>query len=128
MEEAQGGGKMPHEESYDDERKLIIPLNSTVQERPPMPVRNEHSGKMPSIKPTALRFYGSFNMTVTGITIQNSPQCHLKFDNFMGVVVHDMTVSSLGDSPNIDGIHIQNSKDVLIHGSNLACRDDCISI
>ncbi|WRX16576.1 Glycoside hydrolase [Theobroma cacao] len=118
----------PYEDPYDDERKLIIPLNSIVQEMPPMPVRNELSGKMPSIKPTALRFYGSFNVTVTGITIQNSPQCHLKFDNCMGVVVHDMTVSSPGDSPNTDGIHLQNSKDVLIHGSNLACGDDCVSI
>ncbi|XWS69023.1 hypothetical protein CRYUN_Cryun04dG0144000 [Craigia yunnanensis] len=118
----------PYEDPYDDERKLIIPLNSTVQERPPMPVRNELSGKMPSFKPTALRFYGSFNVTVTGITIQNSPQFHLKFDNCMGVVVHDMTVSSPGDSPNTDGIHLQNSKDVLIHGSNLACGDDCVSI
>ncbi|XVE92400.1 hypothetical protein REPUB_Repub01dG0094000 [Reevesia pubescens] len=118
----------PYEDPYDDETKLIIPLNSTIQERPPMPVRNELSGKMPSIKPTALRFYGSFNVTVTGITIQNSPQCHLKFDNCMGVVVHDMTISSPGDSPNTDGIHLQNSKDVLIHGSNLACGDDCVSI
>ncbi|XP_040955582.1 polygalacturonase At1g48100 isoform X2 [Gossypium hirsutum] len=118
----------PYEDPYDDERKLIIPLNSTVQERPPMPVRNELSGKMPSIKPTALRFYGSFNVTVTGITIQNSPQCHLKFDNCKGVVVHDITVSSPGDSPNTDGIHLQNSNDVLIHSSDLACGDDCVSI
>ncbi|KAH9773211.1 Pectin lyase-like superfamily protein [Citrus sinensis] len=88
----------------------------------------ELSGKMPSIKPTALRFYGSFNVTVTGITIQNSPQCHLKFDNCIGVVVHDVSVSSPGDSPNTDGIHLQNSKDVLIHTSNLACGDDCVSI
>ncbi|KAE8716549.1 pantothenate kinase 2-like [Hibiscus syriacus] len=102
--------------------------SGTVQERPPMPVRNELSGKMPSIKPTALRFYGSFNATVTGITIQNSPQCHLKFDNCMGIVVHDITVSSPGDSPNTDGIHLQNSNDVLIHSSDLACGDDCVSI
>lgn len=60
-------------------------------------------------------------MTVTGITIQNSPQCHLKFDNCDGVLVHDMSVSSPGDSPNTDGIHLQNSKDVLIHSSTLAC-------
>ncbi|KAK8627403.1 hypothetical protein V6N13_135015 [Hibiscus sabdariffa] len=111
----------PYGDPYDDEWKLIIPLNSTVQERPPMPVRSELSGKMPSIKPTALRFYGSFNVTVTGITIQNSPQCHLKFDNCMGVVVHDITISSPGDSPNTDGIHLQNSNDVLIHSSDLAC-------
>ncbi|GLT36578.1 hypothetical protein SLA2020_109470 [Shorea laevis] len=118
----------PFEDPIDDEIKLIVPLNNTLQEKPPMPVRSELSGKMPSIKPTALRFYGSFNVTVTGITIQNSPQFHLKFDNCIGVVVHDMSISSPGDSPNTDGIHLQNSKDVLIHGSNLACGDDCISI
>ena len=60
-------------------------------------------------------------MTVTGITIQNSPQCHLKFDNCMGVSVYEMSVSSPGDSVNTDGIHLQNSKDVLIHATNLAC-------
>lgn len=69
----------------------------------------------------ALRFYGSFNVTVTGITIQNSPQCHLKFDNCIGVLVHDMSISSPGDSANTDGIHLQNSKDVLIHTTSLAC-------
>ncbi|EEF36999.1 polygalacturonase At1g48100 [Ricinus communis] len=118
----------PLDDPEDDETKLIIPLNNTVQQHPPMPVRSELGKKMPSIKPTALRFYGSFNATVTGITIQNSPQCHLKFDNCIGVVIHDITISSPGDSPNTDGIHLQNSKDVLIHSSNLACGDDCVSI
>ncbi|CAH9097135.1 unnamed protein product [Cuscuta epithymum] len=80
-------------------------------------------GEMPTLKPTlqALRFYGSFNVTVTGITIQNSPQCHLKFDDCAGVYVYNFTASSPGDSPNTDGIHLQNSKDVLVHSSNLAC-------
>ncbi|KDO82379.1 hypothetical protein CISIN_1g009748mg [Citrus sinensis] len=119
----------PYDDPIDDESKLIIPLhNNTLPYKPPTPIRSELSGKMPSIKPTALRFYGSFNVTVTGITIQNSPQCHLKFDNCIGVVVHDVSVSSPGDSPNTDGIHLQNSKDVLIHTSNLACGDDCVSI
>lgn len=118
----------PFDEPIDDETQLLIPLNSTVERSPPMPVRNELGAKMPSIKPTALRFYGSFNVTVTGITIRNSPQFHLKFDNCMGVLVHDMSVSSPGNSPNTDGIHLQNSKDVLIHSTDLACGDDCISI
>ncbi|XP_030449383.1 polygalacturonase At1g48100 [Syzygium oleosum] len=118
----------PFDDPIDDETRFLIPLNSSVERNPPMPVRNELSAKMPSIKPTALRFYGSFNVTVTGITIQNSPQCHLKFDNCMGVLVHDMSISSPGDSPNTDGIHLQNSKDVLIHSSSLACGDDCVSI
>ncbi|KAJ1399485.1 Pectin lyase fold/virulence factor [Sesbania bispinosa] len=116
----------PYDDPIDGEEKLIIPLNHT--QKPPMPVQSEMGRKMPSIKPTALRFYGSFSPTVTGITIQNSPQCHLKFDNCNGVLVHDVTISSPGDSPNTDGIHLQNSKDVLIHSSKLACGDDCISI
>ena len=69
----------------------------------------------------ALRFYGSYNVTVTGITIQNSPQFHLKFDNCEAVQVFNMTVSSPGDSPNTDGIHLQNSIDVSIHHTSLSC-------
>nr|ACG40925.1 polygalacturonase precursor [Zea mays] len=84
--------------------------------------------RMPQIKPTALRFYGSFNVVVSGITIVNSSQCHLKFDNCQGVMVHDVTISSPEKSLNTDGIHLQNSKDVSIHHTTLACGDDCISI
>ncbi|KAK9067296.1 hypothetical protein SSX86_014622 [Deinandra increscens subsp. villosa] len=79
-------------------------------------------------KPTAVRFYGSSDVTVTGITIQNSQQTHLKFDNCQSVQVFDITVSSPGDSPNTDGIHLQNSQDVTIHSTKLACGDDCVSI
>ncbi|CAK9156891.1 unnamed protein product [Ilex paraguariensis] len=83
---------------------------------------------MPSTKPTAIRFYGSSDVTVTGITIQNSPQTHLKFDDCTAVQVFGMTVSSPSDSPNTDGIHLQNSQDVVIHNTNVACGDDCVSI
>ncbi|XP_076943530.1 polygalacturonase At1g48100-like [Bidens hawaiensis] len=79
-------------------------------------------------KPTAVRFYGSSDVTVIGITIQNTPQIHLKFDNCQSVQVFDITISSPGDSPNTDGIHLQNSQDVTIHSTKLACGDDCVSI
>nr|CAB3473692.1 unnamed protein product [Digitaria exilis] len=77
--------------------------------------------RMPQIKPTALRFYGSFNVVVAGITIVNSSQCHLKFDNCQGVMVHDVTISSPENSLNTDGIHLQNSKDVSIHHTQMSC-------
>ncbi|XP_075652140.1 polygalacturonase At1g48100 [Castanea sativa] len=86
------------------------------------------SGNMPSTKPTALRFYGSDGVTVTGITIQNSQQTHLKFDSCKTIQVYDINVSSPGDSPNTDGIHLQNSQDVVIYSTTLACGDDCVSI
>ncbi|KAK4781875.1 hypothetical protein SAY86_015977 [Trapa natans] len=77
--------------------------------------------RMPITKPTSLRFYGSDQVTVTGITIQNSPQTHLKFDSCTNVQVFGISTSSPGNSPNTDGIHLQNSKDVLIHDVDLAC-------
>ncbi|KAJ1416522.1 Pectin lyase fold/virulence factor [Sesbania bispinosa] len=95
--------------------------NSTVQAQ-------LSGGKLPGTKPTALRFYGSNGVTVTGITIQNSQQTHLKFDSCTNVQVFDISVSSPGDSPNTDGIHLQNSQDVVIYSSTLACGDDCVSI
>ncbi|XVF14083.1 hypothetical protein REPUB_Repub09cG0026500 [Reevesia pubescens] len=88
----------------------------------------ELKGKMPGTRPTALRFYGSNGVTVAGITIQNSPQTHLKFDTCTSVQVSDFTSSSPGNSPNTDGIHLQNSQDVVISSTTLSCGDDCVSI
>ncbi|CAN6453209.1 unnamed protein product [Victoria cruziana] len=79
-------------------------------------------------RPTAIRFYGSQDIIVQDITIQNSPQCHLKFDGSSGVLVSNVRISSPENSPNTDGIHLQNTKDVEIEDSIIACGDDCISI
>ncbi|KAJ4769160.1 Pectin lyase-like superfamily protein [Rhynchospora pubera] len=86
------------------------------------------TGSLSQTRPTSVRFYGSYNVTVTGITIRNSPQFHLKFDTCQSVLVYGITISSPGDSPNTDGIHLQNSASVTIHDSTLACGDDCVSI
>ncbi|KAG7032297.1 Polygalacturonase, partial [Cucurbita argyrosperma subsp. argyrosperma] len=77
----------------------------------------------PDMKPAALRFYSSFNVTVRDITIINSPQCHLKFDNSGTVQVDNITISSPENSPNTDGIHLQNTQDVEIQHSNISCDD-----
>ncbi|XP_077217798.1 polygalacturonase At1g48100-like [Tasmannia lanceolata] len=76
----------------------------------------------------AVRFYSSYSITIRDIRIQNSPLCHLKFDNCAGVKVSNLTISSPGDSPNTDGIHIQNSQEVEVQYSSISCGDDCISI
>jgi len=68
-----------------------------------------------------LRFYSSFNVTVRNIRISNSPQCHLKFDSSGGIKVRNVTISSPGDSPNTDGIHLQNTRDVEIRSSSIGC-------
>ncbi|KAL7140784.1 hypothetical protein ABFS83_08G010100 [Erythranthe nasuta] len=108
-----------------------LTTNSAVESESsyhPNSINTEANGGMPSTKPTALRFYGSTDVTVTGITIQNSPQTHLKFDGCTGVQVSGVSISSPGNSPNTDGIHLQNSQNVVIQATTLACGDDCISI
>nr|QDK56821.1 polygalacturonase [Mangifera indica] len=80
------------------------------------------------LKPTALRFYASYNVIVRDIKIINSPQCHLKFDNCGGVKVDNIKISSPENSPNTDGIHLQNTRDVEIQHSIIGCGDDCVSI
>ncbi|GLT46425.1 hypothetical protein SLA2020_201750 [Shorea laevis] len=81
-----------------------------------------------NMKPTAIRFYASYNVTVRDIKIINSPQCHLKFDSSSGIKVDNITISSPESSPNTDGIHLQNTQDVEIKYSNIGCGDDCVSI
>ncbi|CAL5042888.1 unnamed protein product [Urochloa decumbens] len=81
-----------------------------------------------SNRPTAVRVFQSASITVTGITIRNSPRFHLTFDSCHGVEVHDVAVSSPGDSPNTDGIHLAGSVGVSIHHTTIACGDDCVSI
>ncbi|KAJ6981219.1 polygalacturonase [Populus alba x Populus x berolinensis] len=68
----------------------------------------------PDMKPAALRFYDSHNITVRDIEIVNSPQCHLKFDSSSGIKVDNITINSPEISPNTDGIHLQNTKDGMI--------------
>ena len=69
----------------------------------------------------ALRFYSSYDVTVRNIQIINSPQCHLKFDSSKGIKVDNITISSPENSPNTDGIHLQNTQDVEIHHSTIGC-------
>ncbi|CAL8141889.1 unnamed protein product [Prunus armeniaca] len=112
---------------WSDSPTYNIPADQTYSSSQDTVIESD-SGKMPSTKPTALRFYGSDGVSVTGITLQNSPQAHLKFDACTNVQVSDISISSPGDSPNTDGIHLQNSQDVVIFGTSIACGDDCISI
>ncbi|PIA24808.1 hypothetical protein AQUCO_24200002v1 [Aquilegia coerulea] len=88
----------------------------------------KRSKQIPGMKPTALRFYESYNVTVRDIKIINSPLCHLKFDDSGSINIDNITISSPADSPNTDGIHFQNTKDVEIQHSNIGCGDDCVSI
>ncbi|PWZ12201.1 Polygalacturonase [Zea mays] len=78
--------------------------------------------------PVALRFFMTNNVTVQGLKVQNSPEFHIRFDSCRGVVASGLSISSPALSPNTDGIHVENTEDVLITNTAVSNGDDCVSI
>lgn len=65
----------------------------------------------------AIRFFMSSNLTIKGLKIKNSPQFHFRFDACHGVRVESLTIKAPAQSPNTDGIHIENTNNVQIYNS-----------
>ncbi|ONK78784.1 uncharacterized protein A4U43_C02F22400 [Asparagus officinalis] len=82
----------------------------------------------PCNSPAMIRFFMSSNLTMKELSIENSPQFHVKFDGCDGVHIEDISINSPALSPNTDGIHIENTKSVAIYNSMISNGDDCISI
>lgn len=82
----------------------------------------------PCVSPTMIRFFMSSNLVLRGLKIQNSPQFHVKFDGCQGVLIDELSISAPKLSPNTDGIHLGNTRDVGIYNSLISNGDDCISI
>eukprot|EP01018_Ginkgo_biloba_P014836 Gb_33196 [translate_table: standard] len=78
--------------------------------------------------PTSLRFTGTSDTILRDITSINSKQFHIDFDSCNNVEVHGLTIQAPADSPNTDGIHIQQSSNVNIRDIFVGTGDDCISI
>ncbi|GJN32091.1 hypothetical protein PR202_gb20565 [Eleusine coracana subsp. coracana] len=87
---------------------------------------SSHGGLCDS--PVAMRFFMSNNVSVHGLKVQNSPEFHFRFDQCRGVAVSDLSITSPADSPNTDGIHVENTQDVHIRDTLVSNGDDCVSI
>lgn len=57
----------------------------------------------------------SSNLTVKGLKIKNSPQFNFRFDACHDVRVESLTIKAPAQSPNTDGIHIENTNNVHIY-------------
>ncbi|CAI0386302.1 unnamed protein product, partial [Linum tenue] len=76
----------------------------------------------------ALTIDSSTGVKVTGITIKNSQQMNFVITRCNSVRISNVLVSSPGDSPNTDGIHITESTNVVLQDSKIGTGDDCVSI
>ncbi|KZV34800.1 polygalacturonase-like [Dorcoceras hygrometricum] len=77
---------------------------------------------------TSLLFYNSKKIIVNGLSSTNSQMFHILLDGCHDVEFVNMKISAPGNSPNTDGIHVQQSSGVTIANSYIGTGDDCISI
>lgn len=65
----------------------------------------------------------SSNLIVKGLRVKNSPQFHFRFDGCQNVHIESLTIKAHAQSPNTDGIHIENTNNVEIYNSLISNGD-----
>lgn len=78
--------------------------------------------------PTAIKFNNCHELRVSNLRIVDSAQTHVLLIASQTAHLFNLKFVSPGDSPNTDGVHIQNSQHVLIEDCTMQTGDDCISI
>uniref|UniRef100_A0A7N0ZXN7 Polygalacturonase n=1 Tax=Kalanchoe fedtschenkoi TaxID=63787 RepID=A0A7N0ZXN7_KALFE len=86
------------------------------------------SGKSCPPGATSLLFSKSKRIEINGLTSMNSQLFHIVINTCENVKVEGVQVSAPGDSPNTDGIHVQQSSGVTISSSTIGTGDDCVSL
>ncbi|URE32721.1 Cytochrome b5-like Heme/Steroid binding domain [Musa troglodytarum] len=71
---------------------------------------------------------GSAYWTCRNTHLINSPSKHLIVGRSVGVTIDGINVTAPGDSPNTDGVFIQQSQHVSLSNSIIGTGDDCVAI
>ncbi|CAN8255606.1 unnamed protein product [Cochlearia groenlandica] len=77
---------------------------------------------------TSLKLRSVSNAIIKDISILNSKGFHLGLHSSRNVTIQNVTINSPWDSPNTDGIHVDDSSYVNIINSTIGAGDDCVSI
>nr|DAD47813.1 TPA_asm: hypothetical protein HUJ06_017750 [Nelumbo nucifera] len=80
------------------------------------------------MRPNAFFLEHANNVHIKNLNFMNSPGMHLIIERSTWVYVSNVTITAPQQSPNTDGIHIQESTNVFIYNSSIGTGDDCISI
>ncbi|OVA14949.1 Glycoside hydrolase [Macleaya cordata] len=78
--------------------------------------------------PTSLAFFSSKNIQVQNLTSINAKLFHIIVNKCQNVILQGIKIRAPQDSPNTEGIHIQNSLNVRVLNTSIKTGDDCISI
>ncbi|WP_123539120.1 glycoside hydrolase family 28 protein [Halosimplex salinum] len=81
-----------------------------------------------TLRPPLFQIYESENVSVSGITLRNSPfwNTHVVFSD--NVTFHDVNIENPHDAPNGDGMDIDSSRYVRISDTYINAGDDAICI
>lgn len=82
-------------------------------------------GKRPA---QCLFMHGAKNLTVSGITLIDSPCWTLTFSECENVRITGLTIDTDLNIPNDDGIHISACRGVIISDCHISSGDDCIAL
>ncbi|XXG44562.1 hypothetical protein AAC387_Pa01g4327 [Persea americana] len=86
------------------------------------------AGKNCPFGASSLTFNAASNVLINGLTLKNSQLYHLVINGCDNVNVQGVKIIAPGNSPNTDGIHIQQSTGVTVMTTGIKTGDDCISI
>ncbi|GJN08639.1 hypothetical protein PR202_ga26581 [Eleusine coracana subsp. coracana] len=76
----------------------------------------------------ALYFRRCTHLIVEDLEVRDSMQMHVAIAYSWNVLVSKLFITAPGWSPNTDGIHVSNSKEVAISDCAISTGDDCIAI
>jgi polygalacturonase len=81
-----------------------------------------------STRPWLLEFYQCEHVTISGVTLKNSPMWNqaLRFSN--DITEDGVTISAPPNSPNTDGVDVVGSTNVTLSSLNIAVGDDIVAI
>ncbi|AQK88130.1 putative polygalacturonase [Zea mays] len=79
-------------------------------------------------RPKAVHFEECREVSVQGVTLQNAQQFQLTFTRCSCVKASFLRVVAPADSPNTDGIHLNDTSHVRITDNLISTGDDCVSM
>ncbi|XP_066368125.1 probable polygalacturonase At1g80170 [Miscanthus floridulus] len=79
-------------------------------------------------RPKAVHFEECRGVSVQGVTLQNAQQFQLTFTRCSSVKASFLRVIAPADSPNTDGIHLNDTSHVHITDNLISTGDDCVSM
>lgn len=86
------------------------------------------SGKSTHDRPRLVQIASGSHIKINNVTLQNAASMHLYLKNTSNVTVDHVIIHAPSNSPNTDGIDLNNSHDMLIENCNISTGDDNIAI